>query len=169
MLYFAAIERMPISVALLIQYCAPVLIVLVGAALAAVGLLPWARSTASVRVGSVDGVPWFVPMAVVVVAGTVVAYLASLAGTRLVGARVAAFVGLTEVVFAMGLAWLVVGESPTVLRVAGAAVVLVGVALVRSDGGRVAASGGGRDGRRDERSVRRHRLAPTPGTSSREE
>jgi drug/metabolite transporter (DMT)-like permease len=63
----------------------------------------------------------------------VVAYLAGIAGARILGARLSSFVGLTEVMFAVLIAWLVLGELPTVVQLIGGAMIVAGVALVRVD------------------------------------
>ena len=52
-------------------------------------------------------------------------------GARLLGATLASFVGLAEVLFAVAFAWLFIGQVPTVLQAIGGVVVVAGVALVR--------------------------------------
>ncbi len=63
----------------------------------------------------------------------VVAYVAGIFGVRLLGAKVAAFVGLTEVLFAALFAWLLLGQVLTPVQLAGGVLVLAGIALVRLD------------------------------------
>lgn len=212
--YFAAIERLPVGIALLIEYLAPVLLVgfawattrqrppwvtLVGAAVATGGLalvldlrgttdldpvgVAWAvaaavglacyftlsargsdglptlaltaagllvGAAATVVVGLVGLVPltataddvdllgsstaWFVPMAVIVLVSTSFAYVTGVAAATRLGARVASFVGLSEVVFAVLLSWVLLDEVPTVLQAVGGTLILGGVVLVRSGG-----------------------------------
>ncbi len=79
-------------------------------------------------------VSWLVPVAGLVGIAAVVSYLTGIAATRRLGARPASFVGLTEVVFAVLLAWLVLGELPRPVQLLGGLLILVGVALVRLDG-----------------------------------
>jgi drug/metabolite transporter (DMT)-like permease len=212
-LYFAAVQRLPVAVALLIQYCAPVLIVVLGwlrgapvrvpvvagaaasvagvvlvvdpfsgggamdavgialalaaavclagyylisavptpglpplalvsggllvgavatAAVGVTGLLPLTVSAAPVVLGGAT-LPWWLPMGVVAVVATAVAYSLSLAGSRRLGSRLASFAGLTEVIFAAALAWLLLGEQPGALQLVGGACILAGVVLVRSE------------------------------------
>lgn len=212
-LYFAAVQRLPVAVALLIQYSAPVLIVVLGwlrgapvrpvvvagavvsvagvvlvvdpfgsggamdglgvaLALAAAvclagyylisaaptpglpplalvsagllvgavatvavgltGLLPLTAAAEPVRLGSTT-LPWWLPMAVVAVVATALAYSLSLAGSRRLGSRLASFAGLTEVVFAALLAWLLLGERPAPLQLVGGVCILAGVVLVRAE------------------------------------
>ncbi len=56
---------------------------------------------------------WLVPIVGLALVAAVVAYLTGVAATRILGARLASFVGLTEVMFAVLIAWLVLGELPT--------------------------------------------------------
>jgi len=52
-------------------------------------------------------------------------------GARLLGATLASFVGLAEVLFAVAFAWLFIGQVPTVVQAIGGVIVVAGVALVR--------------------------------------
>jgi drug/metabolite transporter (DMT)-like permease len=61
------------------------------------------------------------------------AYVTGIAGSRRLGARVASFVGLTEVLFATLFAAVALGQVPGLVQLSGGVVVLVGVALVRVD------------------------------------
>ncbi|WP_341717902.1 EamA family transporter [Micromonospora sp. FIMYZ51] len=76
---------------------------------------------------------WLLPIAGLALVAAVVAYLAGVAATRILGARLASFVGLTEVMFAVLIAWLVLGELPTIVQLLGGALIVAGVALVRLD------------------------------------
>ncbi len=105
---------------------------LVLAGLAAVGLLPFAAPPVSVELAGWT-VPWFVPVAIVAVFSTALAYVTGIAGTGRLGSRVASFVGLLEVVFAAAISWLVLGEELGPLQLVGGALILAGVALVRAE------------------------------------
>lgn len=211
-LFFSAMQRMPVAVALLIQYLAPVLLVglawirtrrtpsrlvLVGSAVAvtglvlvvdisgasfdligtllalgaavcvgayfligertgddlpplalasggllvgallmavlcAIGILPFAAPAVDVVLAGV-AVPWFVPLFWVAAVGTTVGYALGVMAVPRVGARVASFVGLSEVLFALGFAWLFLAEVPAPVQFAGGALILLGVILVRMD------------------------------------
>src|SRR5690606_37804267 len=61
------------------------------------------------------------------------AYVAGIGANRILGARLASFVGLTEVLFAILFAWLVLGELPTLVQFFGGVLILAGVTLVRVD------------------------------------
>jgi drug/metabolite transporter (DMT)-like permease len=96
------------------------------------GLLPLRASTSDVSfVG--HRVSWLVPVLGLSVVAAVVAYVAGIAGARRLGARLATFVGLTEVVFAVLVAWVLLGQLPTVVQLVGGVVIITGVALVRVD------------------------------------
>jgi drug/metabolite transporter (DMT)-like permease len=77
-------------------------------------------------------VSWLVPMAGLAVVAAAIAYSAGVAAARLLGATVASFVGLTEVLFAVLFAALLLGQVPGWVQVIGGVIVLVGVALVRA-------------------------------------
>ncbi|MFI7523007.1 EamA family transporter [Micromonospora globbae] len=76
---------------------------------------------------------WLVPIAGLSLVAAVVAYLTGIAGARILGPRLSSFVGLTEVMFAVLIAWLVLGELPTVVQLVGGVLIVAGVALVRVD------------------------------------
>ncbi|MEG3634688.1 EamA family transporter [Micromonospora palythoicola] len=82
---------------------------------------------------------WLVPIAGLTLVAAVVAYLAGIAAVRVLGSRLASFVGLTEVMFAVLIAWLVLGELPTIVQLLGGLLIVAGVALVRLDELRAAA------------------------------
>ncbi|MFJ8833681.1 MULTISPECIES: DMT family transporter [Micromonospora] len=100
--------------------------------LGGIGALPLAAGTSDVTFGG-HQVSWLVPIAGLSLIAAVVAYLAGVAGTRLLGARLSSFVGLTEVMFAVLIAWLVLDELPSLIQLAGGVLILGGVALVRAD------------------------------------
>lgn len=97
---------------------------------ALLGLLPFQTSTAPVTYAGLD-VPWWVPLVVLGVVATAAAYLLGIAGARLLGTRLASFVGLVEVLFAIVLAALLVGQILTVWQWVGGMLVLGGVVLVK--------------------------------------
>ncbi|MFJ3393716.1 DMT family transporter [Leifsonia aquatica] len=214
-LYFSAIQRIPVSTGILIEYLAPVLlvavawartrraphaVVLVGSAVAVVGLVlvvspggagrldplgivlatvamvgcaafyviaarpsdglpPVALASGGLLVGGLAlgavgatgllpfavrftdvelfgrSTAWWVPLAVVGVLATAVAYASSITATELLGSRLASFVGLLEVVAASLYAWLLLGERLSVLQLLGGVLILGGIVLVRADRG----------------------------------
>ncbi|MEV6811508.1 EamA family transporter [Micromonospora sp. NPDC051296] len=97
-----------------------------------VGALPLRASFGTVQFAG-QQTSWLVPIAGLALVAAVVAYLAGIAAARILGARMASFVGLTEVMFAVLIAWLVLNELPTVVQLLGGALIVAGVALVRLD------------------------------------
>lgn len=104
-----------------------------GLALAAVaGLVPLRATTADVELAG-RSVSWLVPVLGLALVAAAFAYVVGTVGARLLGATLASFVGLTEVVFAVLFAWVLLGQLPTLVQLAGGVVVLAGIALVRLD------------------------------------
>ncbi|WP_368497420.1 DMT family transporter [Herbiconiux sp. A18JL235] len=101
------------------------------AAVGATGLVPLAIAFDEVDIAGFGEVPWFAPMAVVVLVATAFAYFASLIGAGRLGSRLASFVGLLEVLFAVLFAWLLLGEVPTLVQALGGALIVAGVVCVR--------------------------------------
>ncbi|WP_292687265.1 DMT family transporter [Microbacterium sp.] len=214
LLFFSAMQRMPVAVALLIQYLAPVLLVafvwlrtrcapsrlvILGSIVAVVGLVlvvdisgarfdligtllalgaavtvcvyfvmsertgddlpPLALASGGLLVGAmtmgvvaaVGAIPFAAPPVSVVfrgvevpgilailwvgAIGTTLGYALGVMAVPRVGSRLASFIGLSEVLFALGFAWLLLGETPAPIQFVGGAVLLAGVVLVRLDAG----------------------------------
>ena len=76
---------------------------------------------------------WLVPVLGLSLVAAAIAYVAGIGAARLLGPKLASFVGLTEVVFAVLFAWLLLGELPTGTQLAGGLLIVAGVALVRVD------------------------------------
>jgi len=76
---------------------------------------------------------WLVPVLGLALVAAVVAYVAGILAARLLGARLASFVGLTEVLFAVVFAWLLLDQVPAPVQLLGGLLVVAGVALVRVD------------------------------------
>jgi drug/metabolite transporter (DMT)-like permease len=100
------------------------------AGLALVGLIPFGAATGPVTLAN-QQVSWLVPVLGLSLVAAALAYVLGIFGARLLGATLASFVGLAEVLFAVGFAWLFVGQVPTVLQAVGGGVVIAGVTLVR--------------------------------------
>ena len=210
--YFSAVDRMPVSVALLVEYTAPVAVIgwlwlrhgqrpgrttVAGTALAAVGLVgvldllsgasvdalgvlfallacvgaatyfvmsaspgaslqPMVLAGGGLLVGTVvlllaglsgvvpmhgstapasyDGheVVWWLPLVGLGLVTAAVPYVTGIAATRRLGSRLASFVALSEVLFAVVFAWLLLGQVPHPVQVLGGVLVLAGVVLVRA-------------------------------------
>ncbi|MET8527326.1 DMT family transporter [Micromonospora sp. NPDC005172] len=76
---------------------------------------------------------WLLPIVGLTLVAAVIAYLTGIAGTRILGPRLSSFVGLTEVLFAVLIAWLFLDELPTAWQLLGGLLIVAGVALVRLD------------------------------------
>ena len=74
-----------------------------------VGVLDMTRGATSVPLGGVV-VQWWVPVLVIALVAAAFAYVTGIAAVRMLGAKVASFVALTEVLFAVLFAWLVLAE-----------------------------------------------------------
>ncbi|MCM0638712.1 EamA family transporter [Cellulomonas wangsupingiae] len=101
------------------------------AVLAAVGVLPVEAPDVRVDVLGAQ-VHWAVPLLVVGAVPTAFAYAVSAVSVRLLGERLASFLALSEVLLAVLLAWVLLGEQPLLGQAAGAVLVVLGVALVRA-------------------------------------
>lgn len=217
LVYFAAVQRIPVSTAILLEYLAPLLlvgfvwvrtcraprvVVIVGSVVAIGGLLlvvspggagaldplgllfgvlamvgcavyyvlaarpsdglpPVALAAAGLLIGGValglvgltglvpftatfgdtdllgSPAPWWVPLLIVGLVATAVAYAASITATEMLGSRLASFVGLLEVVAAALYAWLLLGEALSPLQLGGGLLILIGIAFVRADTGEI--------------------------------
>ena len=102
--------------------------VLIG--LAALGILPM-RVGGSTVVLAGHKVPAWVAFAELIVIAAAAAYVLGIVGARHLGSTVASFVGLTEVLFAILFAWLLLAELPTPIQLVGGLLILAGVAAVR--------------------------------------
>lgn len=95
------------------------------------GLVPF--DAAFVDVHAIGGiVPWWMPVGLVAIA-TAFAYFASISASERLGSRLMSFVGMLEVVFASVFAWVLLGESLSPLQLLGGALILAGIAFVRSE------------------------------------
>lgn len=103
--------------------------VVLGAA-GATGLLPMEASAADVSLAGLT-LPWWVPgLELALVAGAF-AYVLGIVAVRRLGSTVASFVALTEVLFAVLIAWLLLGELPVAVQLLGGALIVGGVVAVR--------------------------------------
>ncbi len=100
--------------------------------LGVVGLLPMRAGAATVRLAGAE-LPFWAPFLGLSVIAAAFAYAVGVIAARMLGATLASFFGLTEVLFAVLFAWLLLAQLPTGIQLAGGLLIVGGVALVRSD------------------------------------
>jgi drug/metabolite transporter (DMT)-like permease len=76
-------------------------------------------------------VPWWVPVLALGVVTAALAYVAGIFAARSLGARMASFAALAEVLFGVLFAWLLLGQLPRPVQLLGGVFVLAGVVLVK--------------------------------------
>lgn len=103
------------------------------AVLGGAGALPMSFGTDPVSLAGVS-LPWEVAVTELVVLGAVTPYVAGIFAARVLGAKLASFVGLSEVMFAVLLAWALLGELPRLIQLVGGLCILAGVVVVRREG-----------------------------------
>jgi drug/metabolite transporter (DMT)-like permease len=96
------------------------------------GLVPLTVRASQVTVLN-HQVSWVLPVAGLALISSVVPYVAGIGAARRLGAKLASFAGLAEVLFAILFAWLLLGQLPTGAQILGGVFILAGVALVRLD------------------------------------
>ena len=100
------------------------------AVLGATGIIPMHAGDAQVSVASAE-VPAWMALAELVLVAAIAAYVLGVVGARRLGSTLASFVGLTEVLFAVLVAWVVLGELPGAWQLVGGLVILAGIVAVR--------------------------------------
>ena len=99
-------------------------------AVGAFGLLPLAAQTGSVQLAGVSA-GWWVPMLTLILVTGVFSYMTGIIAVRRLGSSVASFVALTEVIFAVVFAFILLGQQPGIIQLVGGALVLTGIAVVQ--------------------------------------
>ncbi len=94
------------------------------------GLVPMRFATSDATVlGAL--LPWWVPILELGLVAAAAAYFLAVVAARILGSTMASFLGLTEVLFAVLFAWLLLGELPGTVQVLGGVLILGGVVAVR--------------------------------------
>jgi drug/metabolite transporter (DMT)-like permease len=96
----------------------------------AVGIVPLTVSTAPV---TFDGIttPWWLPVLLLGIVAAALAYACGIAAGRRLGARLASFAALSEILAALVFAWLLLGEAPAAVQLVGGVLIVGGVVVVR--------------------------------------
>ena len=97
----------------------------------ALGFVPIAFSADPAVVAGAT-VPWWLPIGSLVLVSGVAAYLTGVVAVRRLGSSIASFVSLSEVIFAVVFAIILLGQQPSLSQLVGGALVLVGIATVQS-------------------------------------
>lgn len=100
------------------------------AGLGLTGIMPLTFTTNDAVVAGLT-VPWWVPVGMLAVVATAIAYTLGISGVARLRPSFASLVGLGEVLFAVLCAWVLLGESVSVTQGLGGLVVLLGLALAR--------------------------------------
>ena len=100
--------------------------------LAVVGVLPLAATFGTVRLLGTE-TSWIVPVLGITIVAAVVAYSLGIVAVQRLGAKVASFVSLTEVLFSVLASWFMIGDVPAPIQALGGALIVGGVILVRLD------------------------------------
>ncbi|QIX27410.1 DMT family transporter [Nocardioides sp. JQ2195] len=93
-------------------------------------LVPMAASTTDAAYAGAR-VTWWVPLVLLGLVTAALAYTTGIAAGRRLGSRLASFVALTEVVAALGFAWLLLDELPRWIQLVGGVFLLAGVVIVK--------------------------------------
>jgi drug/metabolite transporter (DMT)-like permease len=94
-----------------------------------IGVVPLTFSTLDAELSG-RSVAWFLPVLWLVLVATVVAYLTGISAVARLGTRVSSFVGLTEVLFAVLVAWLLLAELPGPSQLVGGVCIIVGIVVI---------------------------------------
>ena len=99
-------------------------------AASAVGVLPLAAH-GGVTILADTAVGWWLPVLLLIFISSILAYLTGIAAVRRLGSSFGSFVALIEVIFAIGFAFLLLGQRPGWMQLIGAVLILAGIALVQ--------------------------------------
>jgi drug/metabolite transporter (DMT)-like permease len=99
-------------------------------AASAAGILPLAADS-GVTVLADMSVGWWLPVSLLILISAVLAYPSGIIAVRRLGSSVGSFVALTEVIFAVIFAFLLLGQRPGLIQLMGGALILTGIALVQ--------------------------------------
>jgi drug/metabolite transporter (DMT)-like permease len=105
------------------------------AAVGLAGLLPMEFHTAPAQLSGFS-MPWWVAVLELGVIAAATPYVTGITATRVLGAKLASFVGLSEVLFTVLFAWLLLGELPRSVQLLGGVFIVAGVVAVRVEGSR---------------------------------
>jgi drug/metabolite transporter (DMT)-like permease len=95
-----------------------------------VGIVPMGFATADTLLAG-QSFAWFVPAAWLALVSTAAAYLTGIGAIHRLGTRSASFVALTEVLFAVLVAWIVLAELPGPSQLIGGICIVSGIVVIQ--------------------------------------
>lgn len=96
----------------------------------AIGILPWTARFVDTSLAGM-AVPWWLPLVLLLLVSGAFAYLSGIVAVRRLGSSIASFVSLSEVIFAVVLAIVLLGQHPSLSQLIGGVLVLGGIAAVQ--------------------------------------
>lgn len=99
-----------------------------------IGIVPLGFAAGDVELAGFS-VSWIVPAAALIVISTVVAYVTGIRAIHKLGTRFASFIALTEVLFAVVIAWILLAEMPGPWQLVGGVCIVVGILIIQRDDG----------------------------------
>jgi drug/metabolite transporter (DMT)-like permease len=96
----------------------------------AVGFLPMTFQLRDTVLAGLT-VGWWVPIGLLILVAAVLGYVTGIIAVRRLGSSVASFVSLTEVIFAVVFAVILLGQHPSLTQLAGGVLVLAGIGTVQ--------------------------------------
>jgi drug/metabolite transporter (DMT)-like permease len=103
------------------------------------GITPWEVGAPAGELGGAQ-LGWPLLLGMLVVLATALPYVTGILAIRRLDTRVASFVGLSEVLFGVLAAWLLVAQEPTLMQLLGGLLILGGIVLIRRAETRAAAT-----------------------------
>jgi len=100
------------------------------------GVLPLSASPGRTVVAG-QTISWLLPVALLILVSAVFSYLTGIIAVRRLGSSIASFVALSEVIFAVIFAALLLGQQPTLQQLIGGGLILAGIAVVQRGGAAV--------------------------------
>ena len=94
------------------------------------GVLPLTATTGQTLVAR-HAVSWLLPAALLILITAVLAFLTGIAAIRILGSSVASFVALSEVIFAVIFAALLLSQHPSLTQLLGGGLILTGIGVVQ--------------------------------------
>ena len=99
-------------------------------AVAATGFLPLTARTGTATLAGAE-VAWWLPLLLLITVSAVFAYLTGIMAVRRLGSSIASFVSLSEIIFAVVFAAILLAQRPSGFQLVGGLLVVAGIAVVQ--------------------------------------